>query len=53
MSPLAPRAALGRARTWWQESVIPRLKRVTWSRRRTVIAGAAGLAIVVGGASVA
>lgn len=54
MSPItAPREALGRTRGWWQHAVLPRVKSLAWSRRRTAIAGAAGLAIVVGGASVA
>ena len=54
MSPVThPRQLLDRARSWWLNSAVPRLRRVTGTRRRTVIAGAAGLAIVVGGASVA
>ena len=37
----------------WLASVLPSMKRITWTRRRTFIASAAGLALLVGGAGAA
>jgi len=37
----------------WLASVLPSMKRITWTRRRTFIASAAGLALMVGGAGAA